>query len=511
MVIDTELYAKIRKYKNSGASMRSAARLLGISRKTVKRYWDGAHTPGERKEYPQSNDSLEKQAVMEALKKYFEDNAHLSKGKQTINAKTAWKALRDKYNVGESTVRRYVRELKQQNPQAFIPLDFEPGEVMQVDWTEVRVCIKGNMWKVPVFCAVLPYSYDVFAMVLPNAQWPCFMAGHVGAFEYFGGVPERVFYDNLRSAVLSDYGKNAVKQERFKLFEAHYGFEAVFMNIAAGNEKGSVENLCGLIKQIAFTPIPKGDNLKEIQEQVSRHCLEYRMYHKIKDRQRAILEMSAEERACLNSLPVKRFEAYTEIEANVDSDLTFRFDTVKYSLPLEYAGKTVTLRIFPYEIEAWYKGKLAYRHKRPFAKGENRSKADNQYIPEHYLPLLEIRPRAMRNATPLKYGVLPPELEKFRSNCADKDKYEQLANILLLGHTTDGDLLLEAVDFANKTGVPSYSKVKLFLDLNGPSGKTTDADPDGSRLPVIIERCDDQDQDLKQYDAILGMEGNSIE
>ena len=490
MVIDTELYAKIRKFKNNGASMRYVAGVLGISRDTVKRYWDGAHTPGERKAYPQSNDSPEKLAVMEELRNYFEDNAELSKGKQIINAKTAWKAIRDKYQVGESSVRRYVRELKQQNPQAFIPLDFEPGEVMQVDWTEVKICIKGHLWKAPVFCAVLPYSFDIFAMVLPNAQWPCFMAGHIGAFSHFDGITERVFYDNLRSVVLADYGKNAVKQERFKLFEAHYGFEAVMMNIAAGNEKGAVENLCGLIKQIAFTPIPKGDTLKEIQDQVASRCLEYRKYHKIKDRQRAILEMSIEERAYLQPLPVKHFEEYTTVEVNVSSDLTFRFDAVKYSLPIEYVGKTVSLRIFPYEIEAWHKGQLVYRHIRPFAKGENR------YIPEHYLPLLEMRPRAMGNAAPLKYGVLPPELEKFRSKCAAKDKYEQLANILLLGRTIDSRLLLEAVDFANKTGVPSFSKVKLFLNLKESPRESTDIDP------VRVHHSD-----LEQYDALLGMEG----
>ncbi|MCL2433987.1 MAG: IS21 family transposase [Clostridia bacterium] len=299
MVIDTDMYAKIRKYKNSGASMRHAAAALGIDRKTVKRYWDGACTPGERKAYPYSIDSLEKQAIMEDLRKYFEDNKEFSKGKQAINAKTAWKALRDTYPVGESTVRRYVQELKQENPQAFIPLDFEPGECMQVDWTQVKICIKGHLYNAQVFCAVLPYSYDIFAMVLPNAQWPCFMEGHIGAFEYYQGIPERVFYDNLRSAVLDGFGKNAVKQERFKLFEAHHDFEAVFMNAGSGNEKGSVENLCGSIKQTAFTPIPKGDNLKEIQDEVKRRCLEYRMYHKIKGRPRPILEMSQEERRYL--------------------------------------------------------------------------------------------------------------------------------------------------------------------------------------------------------------------
>ena len=493
-MIDTELYAKIRKFKNNGASMRHVAEVLGISRNTVKRYWDGAHTPEDRKAYPQSIDSPEKLAIMEALKKYFEDNKDLSKGKQTINAKTAWKALRDTYQVGESTVRRYVQELKQQDPQAFIPLDFEPGECMQVDWTEVKICVKGHLQKAQVFCAVLPYSYDIFAMVMPNAQWPNFIAGHIGAFEHFQGIPERIFYDNLRSAVLEGFGKHAVKQKRFKLFEAHYSFEAVFMNAASGNEKGSVENLCGSIKLNAFTPIPKGNTLKEIQGEVARRCLEYRIYHKIKDRPRSVLEMSNEERPCLYPLPLKRFEAYEMTEVNVGSDLTFRYDSVKYSLPVPYVGKTVTLRVFPYEIEAWHKGELAYRHTRPFAKGENR------YIPEHYLSLLEKRPRAMRNAAPLKYGVMPLELETFRSKCTAKDKYEQLANILLLGRDIDSPLLLEAVDYANKTGTPSFNKVKFFLDLGKSPVEDTVIDP------VIIVQ-----DELEQYDTLLGLEENDNE
>ena len=110
------------------------------------------------------------------------------------------------------------------------------------------------------------------------------------------------------------------------------------------------------------------------------------------------------------------------------------------------------------------------------------------------MPLLEIRPRAARNAAPLKYGVLPPELEKFRTKCAGKDKYEQLANILLLGRAIDGALLLEAVDYANKTGVPSFDKVKFFLDLKGSRPKSAGNDP------VIVERCDN----LEQYDTLLG-------
>ncbi|MGA9112166.1 MAG: IS21 family transposase, partial [Smithella sp.] len=454
-MISTEVYAKIRQYKKKGFSMRKAAELLSISRNTIKRYWDGAHTPDEKKAYPATLESPQKEKVMAALQKYYQENQTI--GKQRINARTAWETIRETHNVGESTVRRYARELKGKNPEGFIPLSFDPGEMMQVDWCEVKVNIQGNVWKAPLFCAVLPYSYGIYAMIMPNMKMPCFIEAHVEAFQFFEGIPQRILYDNLKTAVFSGFGKNAVKQERFRMLEAHYAFDAVFANAESGNEKGGVENLCSLIRQVAFTPMPKGQNLKEIQAQVIKRCLDYNQFHKIRDRQRPIAPMLTEERAQLMPLPLKPFSAYAETEATVGSDLTFRYDATKYSAPLEYIGKTVTIRATSYRIEAWYRGGLVCTHERPFVKGEH------QYLPEHYLTLLERKPRAIPNAKPLKYGVLPPELEKFRKLNRDKDKYEQLANILLLGQNIDAEMLLAAVDWANRTGSPTFDSVRFYL------------------------------------------------
>jgi len=436
--------------------MRRAAEMLGLSRHTIKRYWDGAHTPDEKKAYPAQVDSEQKQKVVVALSEYFQENKTI--GKQRVNAKTAWEAIRDTYAVGESTVRRYVRELKGKNPDGFIPLSFEPGEMMQVDWCEVKVSINGHIWKAPLFCAVLPYSYGIFVMIMPDMKMPCFIEAHVEAFKFFGGVPQRVLYDNLRAAVFSGAGKHAVKQERFKMLEAHYSFEAVFANANAGHEKGSVENFCSTVRQVAFTPIPKGKNLKEVQDQVLRRCLDYIRFHKIRDRQRPIAAMLDEERAQLMPLPLKAFSAYAETEATVGSDLTFRYDATKFSTPQEYIGKIVTVRATSYQIEAWHQGKLVCTHERPFTKSEH------QYLPEHYLSLLEKRPRAIPNAAPLKYGVLPPELEKFRTLNRNPDKYEQLAKILLLGRQFDAEILLSAVDWANRSGSPTFDAVRFYIE-----------------------------------------------
>jgi transposase len=468
--------------------MRQAAANLGISRNTIKRYWDGEHTPDDKINYPASVDSVKKLAVMEALKEYFEANKDAPK-KQRPNAKTAWAALREKYNYGESTIRLYVRELKGKHPEAFVPLDFEPGEMMQVDWVEIKAVIDGYTHKVPVFCAALPYSYAVFIAVMPDMTLPSFIEAHMMAFDWFGGITERVLYDNLRAAVFSGGGKNAVKQERFKALEAHYSFDAVFANLDSGNEKGSVEDLCGLCRGLAFTPIPNVKSLKELQSHVITECSNYIKFHKVKDRKLPIREMYELERRALRPLPAKRIETGRLLEAVVSHGLTFRFDTTKYSLPMEYVGKTVTVKPRAYTVEAWYGGKLVYTHERPFAKGKH------QYIPEHYLPLLERKPRAIRNAAPLKYGVLPPELEVFRSRCTDKDKLEQLVNILLLGREVEAGKLLLAVDCANKSGRPSYKRVCSYLKLS-----------DEALNPFDINQLDTVavvHADLKQYDELL--------
>jgi len=307
-------------------------------------------------------------------------------------------------------------------------------------------------------------------------------------------------YDNLRTAVFGGSGKNAVKQERFRMLEAHYAFEAVFANADSGNEKGAVENLCSLVRQVAFTPMPRGRNLGEIQRQVIQRCQDYNRFHKIRDRKRPIAPMLDEERAALMPLPLKPFGAYAETEAVVKSDLTFRYDATKYSAPQGYIGKTVTVHATSYRIEAWYRGALVCSHERPFIKGEH------QYLPEHYLALLERKPRAIPNAAPLKYGALPPELDRFRKLNKDKDKFEQLANILLLARQHDADVLLPAVDWANRSGAPTFEMVRFYLEARNLEADSREKAGEGPAGTVSVDK-----PELAGYDALVTEGGGGDE
>ncbi|HAG10858.1 MAG TPA: IS21 family transposase [Desulfotomaculum sp.] len=224
--------------------------------------------------------------------------------KQELNAKIIWQTLITLgFAIGESTVRKYVQEMRIDKPDIFIPLEFEPGEAMEFDWGDAYALVDKIKTRVSLFCAVLPYSYGIFATVFPDKTSASFFTGHVMAFEYFGGVHLRCIYDNLKSAVLEGSGKDAVKQEKFKKLEAHYAFEGVFCNAASGWKKGSVENLVAIIRSIAFTPMPKVANFMELQEHVIQKCMEYCLNHKIKGRPKSIKDMLEEEKKHLLPLP----------------------------------------------------------------------------------------------------------------------------------------------------------------------------------------------------------------
>jgi|GEM_PF-4150162 len=105
----------------------------------------------------------------------------------------------------------------------------------------------------------------------------------------------------------------------------------------------------------------------------------------------------------LNPLPPYPFETAKALNAKVNSFSMVRFSTNSYSVPITYVGCQVGLKIFPETIEIYAHGKLISKHQIVF--GQHQS----QYHLSHYLPLLEVRGRAILNAAPVKQNV-PPEV-----------------------------------------------------------------------------------------------------
>ena len=83
-----------------------------------------------------------------------------------------------------------------------MPLYFGPGEEAQVDWGAATVLQNWVERKVQLFCMKLCHSHVVFVWAYEHANLESFLDGHVRAFAFFGGVPQRIAYDNVKSAVV---------------------------------------------------------------------------------------------------------------------------------------------------------------------------------------------------------------------------------------------------------------------------------------------------------------------
>jgi len=242
--------------------------------------------------------------------------------------------------------------------------------------------------------------------------------------------------------------------------------------------------------------MPWVESYQELQEHVTQKCLEYCMSHRIKTRSRTIKDMLEEEKNFLLPLPAYPLDPSEEVKANVYPDLTVRVGGIKYSVPPEYAGMSVTVKVSPFNVDICYLGKLVWQHK----KGMHPS--DHQYIPEHYLEILQRKPRAIKNATPINKGVMPVELADFLKLCKDRDKNVQFVNILLLARKLESDNLLWAVKQANLTGCPSYDRVCFYLEILEKKADEKKLPEDGVKV---------RPADLKQYDHLIERSQNPNE
>ena len=144
--------------------------------------------------------------------------------KQRYTARRIYQLIREEgYPGSESTVRRYVGRKREsmRRPDAYLPLEFDPGQDAQMDWTEAVAEIAWRRQTVQLFVMRLNRSRARFVMAFPFQKQEAFFEGHIQAFSFFGGVPRRISYDNLKTAVYRILkGRNRQEQEALSLSAA---------------------------------------------------------------------------------------------------------------------------------------------------------------------------------------------------------------------------------------------------------------------------------------------------
>lgn len=222
-------------YFNEHKSIRRIAFLLSIDRKTVRRVIDRKNIQTEK--YKSERSSL--------LDPYKDKVKELLIKDPTMAASTMLHRLRELgYMGGIKILRDHVRILKTKaSPrlkEAFLRLEFAPGECAQVDWGEFGDPFKDGV-KIHCFVMVLCYSRLTYIEFTRSERFEDFIRCHENAFAYFGGIPKECWYDNLTTAVQDRYGSLVKFNPRFFAYMSHHHISPHACNPARGNEKGRVE------------------------------------------------------------------------------------------------------------------------------------------------------------------------------------------------------------------------------------------------------------------------------
>jgi hypothetical protein len=307
-----------------------------------------------------------------------------------------------------------------------VPLAFPPGETCQFDWSHETAVIGGVEQLVKVAHFRLSYSRQMFVIAYPRESQEMVLDAHNQAFAFFGGVPKRMVYDNLKSVVDAVFvGKERRFNRRFLTLANHYLFEPVACTPESGWEKGQVENQVGNIREWLFTPLPRCADFTSLNVWLAKRCLELAGRPHPEQTSRSCSDCFAEEQPLL--MPIKAvFDGYVESMRRVTSLCLIRIDRNRYSAPAQWANRVVSVRLTSDHIRMVADGQVIAEHIRQFGR--------DQLIcdPWHYLPVLEKKPGALRHGAPFVDWDLPVPIKVVRDRILKQEKGDRAFVDLLL-------------------------------------------------------------------------------
>jgi len=332
-----ELHERIRDlFHNEQLSGRQIAIKLEVSRQTVTKALAHPEAPCYTIQKARTAPVLGpfKQRVDQLL-----DGNKLMPKKQRYTAHRIYETLRaEGYTGSEASINTYAVNWRKQNHsrKLFLPLSFEPGQDGQVDWGEAVAIIGGVSQTVEVFVMFLNYSHRRFIMAFPSQKQASFFEGHVKAFEHFGGIPQRLSYDNLSTAVnIMTEGAGRVRKENsaFVAFRSYYLFQSYFCTPGKGSDKGGVEASVGFSRRNFFVPIPKVVSFEDLNAQLRQKCLEDDL-RTVTGQPLPIQQMWLQERTLLRPLPLHQFECCVTRQVTLTPYSQVIFETNRYSVPV---------------------------------------------------------------------------------------------------------------------------------------------------------------------------------
>ena len=375
-----DVYENVRRHMKSESSpkdinMAEIARRLGCDYRTVKKAIETAREGGDgtrsRPPRPSKLDPY-KETVREKLEAGYK-------------VSSIYRFLKDAmgYEGGETILKSFAKKYREgMVRKATIRFETVPGLQAQVDWKEsMTVRSKdGEPLRFNVFLMVLGYSRAKYMKLTADRSSETLMDAMLSAFEYFGGVPSEVLFDNMRTVVdraRSRFGE-AEFNARFAAFAKECGFAPVACRAYRPQTKGKVEALAKLAEDIR----PYDGEVSGIEElsEAVRSMVDRRNSEPSEATKAPPAELLGAERKYLRQADWKAIRrAFVEIPARrkVGRDCLVSYLGRRYSVEPSLVGRTVDVEVEDGRLAIYFNGKEVASHPFPGKR--------TNYAPRHYV------------------------------------------------------------------------------------------------------------------------------
>lgn len=497
------MFGKVRRmYFRDRLSICEIARRTSLSRNTIKKWL--ASDSGNEPKYRRSAAQTKLTPYEPRLRQWLEADSYRPK-RDRRTALMLFDELQKQGFPGSYTrVSEFIRRWREAGSgsalsKAFVPLTFQLGEAFQFDWSTEHLVIGGIGRQLQVAHTKLCASRAFLLVAYPTQSQEMLFDAHTRAFRAFGGVPRRGIYDNMKTAVDKvRKGKARIINTRFSVMTAHYLFDPEFCNVASGWEKGQVEKNVQdsrkrLWQEASQAQFGSLDELNAWLE--SRCCALWQALAHSDSPALTIAEALDLEQAHLMPMP-NVFDGYVEFVARVSSTCLITADRNRYSVPCRYANQKVSVRQYAGRIEAYADDVRVAAHDRLFDRGRVR------YEWQHYLPLLERKPGALRNGAP--FLDLPEPFRRLQAALLKRDGGDRVMVQVLACVPQFG---LEAVQVATElvleSGNTSVEHVRNVLSrLHEPMPPTP--------LETTFALVEDPIADTSRYDRLHTQEVDHV-
>ncbi len=396
----------LRLHYEKGLSTREIAKSLSIGRSTVHDYLYRAERGGlnwslvaeldetslERQLYPPAPDMTQGKRQMPSMEYLYQELK-----KKGVTLQLLWHEYKEA-NPGGYQYSRFCYHYQQwvQKLDLCLRQDYRAGEKLFVDYAgqtmEVTDPETGEIQEVQIFVATLGASNYTFAEGTLSQELSSWIQSHVHAFEFFGGVPEILVPDNLKSAVTRPCRYEPDLNATYRELADHYGAVIIPARVAKAQDKAKVESGVLQVQHWVLAPLRNRTffSLSELNEAIREklEALNNRPFQKLETTRKILFETL--EKPVLKPLPVHPYVFAQWKKARVNIDYHIEVDHHYYSVPYQLVHEKVDVRFTDSSVEIFFKGRRIASHRRTYRQGAHTTL--REHMPKSHQRYLEWTP-----------------------------------------------------------------------------------------------------------------------